>query len=149
MQLFKILVDLIGDRYNESDVTVMAKTIWAEARGECLLGQLAVGRVILNRLKSPKVWWGNTIAGICYKDWQFSCWNKNDPNRTKLDELAPDDKKLKPFIDMAKFLIVFQDTDFLKGCDHYINPRHAQPDWVKGKKPYIVIGKHEFFNNIS
>ena len=40
--------------YSSNDVTVLAKMIHGEARGEPYIGKVAVGAVILNRVKDKK-----------------------------------------------------------------------------------------------
>ena len=60
------------------DVDILARTIYGEARGETDEGKRAVGLCILNRYKSKKWFSANTIAEVCQKPLQFSCWNKND-----------------------------------------------------------------------
>src|SRR5688500_14939750 len=68
----------------EMEIDVLARTLWGEARGEGSGGMQAVAGVVLNRLavsrRKGKLWWGNDVIGICQKPYQFSCWNKNDPN---------------------------------------------------------------------
>ena len=51
--------------YTSSDVYLMAKAIYAEGRGESYTGQVAIGAVIMNRVKSPE--FPNTIAGVIYQ----------------------------------------------------------------------------------
>lgn len=63
---------------------VMALTIYGEARGEPVEGQIAVGWVIKNRA----VAWNKGIIEVCVQPEQFSCWNENDPNYTPLVALA-------------------------------------------------------------
>ncbi len=70
----------------ERDIDVLARTIWGEARGEGIAGQIAVGWCIRNRVEMDlhndgrPDWWGEGYEGVCRAPWQFSCWNKNDPN---------------------------------------------------------------------
>ena len=66
----------------EKDRDILARTLWGEARGESLAGQIAVAWTIRNRVNDGKAksWWGEGYAGVCQKPYQFSCWNKNDPN---------------------------------------------------------------------
>ena len=75
---------------NDEDVDALARTVFGEARGECLSGQEAVASVILNRVafsgRRGGYWWGNTVYEVCHKPWQFSCWNQNDPNRRLLEQ---------------------------------------------------------------
>ena len=52
-------------------VKLLARLINGEARGEPYEGQVAVGAVIMNRVKSAK--FPNTIAGVIYQKGQFSC----------------------------------------------------------------------------
>ena len=55
---------------NTSDVQLMARAINGEARGEPYEGQVAVGAVILNRVKSSS--FPNTIAGVIYEPGAFT-----------------------------------------------------------------------------
>ena len=48
------------DQPNLTDTEVFAKTLWGEARGEGIIGMLAVACVIKNRINRPG-WWGNDI----------------------------------------------------------------------------------------
>jgi N-acetylmuramoyl-L-alanine amidase len=55
---------------SDSDLDILAKIIYAEARGESYQGKVAVGAVILNRVRSPK--YPNTIKGVVFAPKQFS-----------------------------------------------------------------------------
>jgi len=66
--------------YNElSDIEIVALAIWREARGEPYEGQRAVGWCIKNRVCKPG-WWGHDWHSVVLKPFQFSSFNKNDPN---------------------------------------------------------------------
>jgi len=82
------------------DLWIFAKTIWAEARGEPLEGQIAVANVILNRARQGG-WWGDDVAGVCCKPKQFSCWNESDPNRAKMDGLELQDMAFTRAVSVA------------------------------------------------
>lgn len=79
------------------EIDVLARTIWGEARGEALLGQIAVAWIVLNRARADiradgkPDWWGEGIVGVACTPWQFSCWNANDPNLPKLRAVGFDD----------------------------------------------------------
>ena len=62
------------------ETKVVAITILAEARGEGEAGMYAVGACIAQRAFERK----QTPTEVCLKQWQFSCWNPNDPNKAKL-----------------------------------------------------------------
>ena len=101
------------------DIDILARTIYGEARGEIEEGKRAVGLCILNRYKSKKWFSANTIAEVCQKPLQFSCWNKNDPNCKKITTA----------------------TDY--------HTKNCRPAWSRGKLPCAIIGNHVFFNNID
>lgn len=65
----------------------LALTIYGEARGESTEGKIAVGTVILERV-DHRDWDGKTITEVCFKKWQFSCYNEHDPNYPKLLHIA-------------------------------------------------------------
>lgn len=79
---------------------LLAATLYGEARGEAALGKRAVAWVIRNRMAVAKKWkaehkgrqhplFGDgTVAGVVLRPWQFSCWNKGDPNLARLVELV-------------------------------------------------------------
>ncbi|MFW0755465.1 cell wall hydrolase [Pseudomonas sp. H11T01] len=75
----------------DRDPDILVRTLWGEARGEGLAGRIAVGWTIRNRVNDGKAksWWGEGYAGVCLKVWQFSCWNKNDPNFRCLSGAKP------------------------------------------------------------
>jgi N-acetylmuramoyl-L-alanine amidase len=75
----------------EKDRDVLARTLWGEARGEGLAGMVAVAWSIRNRVEDgkDKSWWGEGYTGVCQKPYQFSCWNKNDPNYPFLSGAKP------------------------------------------------------------
>lgn len=135
------------------DTDVLARTIYGEARGESLIGKEAIARVILNRRQKAidnggKFWWGNEIAEICQKSWQFSCWNKNDPNYEKLIYVDETDEIFKICKRIAKKAVSGIMKDFLYGATHY-HTKEVFPKWSIGKVPCIIIGNHHFYNDIA
>ncbi len=75
--------DCAGQRKRElyhADLTLLARVIYAEARGESYTGQVAVGAVVLNRVKSAL--FPNTIAGVVYQKSAFTCVNDGQINLT-------------------------------------------------------------------
>lgn len=72
----------------DSDILALAQTLWGEARGEDDEGMKAVCCTIINRFNSGKWFAGKTIEDTCKMPYQYSCWNKSDPNRPKLLRLT-------------------------------------------------------------
>ena len=70
-----------------SDRQLLALALYGEARGEITEGKIAVGSVILERVKLNK-WYGQGLQGVILKPWQFSCFNESDPNYRKLLHIA-------------------------------------------------------------
>ena len=129
----------------EHDIEILAKTIFGEARGESRKGQIAVACCIINRFKSKKWFSSKTISGVCQKPWQFSCWNKNDPNSQKIANLT--------FPTYSKYFSVIKEAeleDITNGATHYYAPKLIKcPKWAVGKKPCAEIEGHLFFNDID
>ena len=63
-------VEAASNSGTTSDVQLLARAINGEARGEPYEGQVAVGAVILNRVKSSQ--FPNTIAGVIYEPGAFT-----------------------------------------------------------------------------
>jgi hypothetical protein len=132
--------------YSKKDREILIKTVWGEARGEPTNGKMAVAFVIINR--TIKSQWPNTIESVCLQPWQFSCWNDNDPNRGRVNNLNVESSE--PVIAEVRRCVelVLQGlvTDNTNGADHYYADWIAVPHWAKGKTPSAVIGRHRFFN---
>ena len=66
----KVTSEASSNAGRTSDLQLIARAINGEARGESYEGQVAVGAVILNRVKSSK--FPNTIAGVIYEPGAFT-----------------------------------------------------------------------------
>lgn len=132
--------------FSQKDRTILIKTIWGEARGETALGKMAVCWVILNRVARPQ--WGNSIESVCLQPWQFSCWNKNDPNRKSLERLnlESNDPTIQLCRDAVDLVLGGKASDPTNGADHYYADWINTPSWARGKKASATIGAHKFFN---
>ena len=141
------------------DIDTLARTIWAEARGEGRAGMVAVAHVILNRLNRPG-WWSrdqndgipdDTIQAVCCDPWQFSCWNQDDPNRAKLLAVGPENKTFATAADVAVAVITPGHPDAVDptgGATHY-HTTAIGPPWASGHEPCARIGRHVFYRNIK
>lgn len=115
-----------------SDVQLMARAINGEARGEPYEGQVAVGAVILNRVKSSK--FPNTIAGVIYQSGAFTAVNDGQIN--------------KPISEGSTVYKAARDAmngwDPTGGCIYYFNPDTATNKWIWSRPVVKTIGKHRF-----
>jgi spore germination cell wall hydrolase CwlJ-like protein len=134
-----------------SDIQILARTIYGEARGEYTtqkggMGSLiAIANVVMNRLKQ-KTWYGYTIQEVCQKPEQFSCWNKHDPNLGILQIEKIIDPIFEICLQVSEKVISGTWPDLIKGSDHYYATNLSIPPyWARGKVPKCQIGRHLFF----
>lgn len=135
-----------------SDLQILALTIYGEARGEPIEGQIAVGCVIRNRTN------GKGFSQICLAPKQFSCWNKSDPNRIILEEIAQklitkkiiQDTMFDQINWIAKGIINDLIIDNTHGAKNYLTRKlfiNNPPSWAQNVKDEpLTIGKQVFFN---
>ena len=116
--------------YSSSDVNLLAKLIYAEARGEPYQGQVAVGAVVLNRVKSSS--FPNTISAVIYQPYAFTCVNDGQIN------LSPNQTAIKA----AKDAMNGWDPSY--GSLYYYNPKIATSKWIYSRKTITTIGAHVF-----
>lgn len=138
--------------YNDMSADVLARTLWGEARGEGTKGMNAVACVILNRVKvaqeKGRFWWGNNIIQVCQKPYQFSCWNRSDPNFRKLQSVGEDDLHFATAMRIARRGVIGVLDDITGGATHY-HAASIKPYWAQGKTPCAVIGYHKFYAMID
>ncbi|MDD3831194.1 MAG: spore cortex-lytic enzyme [Clostridia bacterium] len=113
-----------------SDLYLLASCIYGEARGESYTGKVAVGAVILNRVKSSS--FPNSIAGVIYQPGAFTCVSDGQIN------LGTNDECLKAARD------AMNGWDPTYGCLFYYNPSTATSSWIRNKTVVTVIGSHVF-----
>lgn len=115
---------------SNNDLYLLAKCVYAEARGESYVGQVAVAAVILNRVKSSE--FPNTIAGVIYQPWAFTAVNDGQIN------LEPNQTAYNAARD------ALNGWDPTYGALFYYNPATATNKWIWSKKTTVTIGKHVF-----
>ena len=115
---------------NSSNVNLLARAIYGEARGEPYVGQVAVGAVIMNRVRSSK--FPNTIAGVIYQSGAFDAVSDGQIN------LTPDSTAKKAAQD------ALNGWDPSYGAIYYFNPSTATNKWIWSRPLTVTIGKHRF-----
>lgn len=115
---------------NSSDLYLLAKTIYAEGRGESYTGQVAIGAVIMNRVKSSS--FPNTVAGVVYQKGAFTAVDDGQIN------LEPNQTAYNAARD------AMNGWDPTYGCLYYYNPAVATSAWIFNRQTVTVIGKHVF-----
>lgn len=119
----------------DDDLYLLAKLITAEAQGEPYEGQVAVGAVVLNRVKSSQ--FPNTIREVIYQKNQFSCL-------PKLPKTVPTESSLQAAEDAIR------GEDPSKGALFYYNPRLSSLEGLRffataDITKTVEIGNHIFF----
>ncbi len=136
------------DFVREIEADVMARTLWGEARGEGDRGMHAVANVILNRVAVAtargRFWWGDHVIDVCQKPFQFSCWNRDDPNLPKLKSVDESDIHFATALRLSRRALIGVLADITNGATHY-HERSINPYWASGRTPCAVIGRHVFY----
>ena len=117
---------------NTSDIQLMARAINGEARGEPYEGQVAVGAVILNRVKDSR--FPNSISGVIYQSGAFTAVADGQIN-------APIDEGSTVYKAAQDAMNGWDPTG---GCVYYFNPNTATNKWIWSRPHVITIGKHRF-----
>jgi len=130
-------------------IDTLARTLWGEARGQPVAGIEAVASVVLNRVKiagdhNGRYWWGGDIDGVCRKPYQFSCWNRTDPNLPKLLAVTADNADFVLCLDIAARAVDGVLPDSVSGATHY-HAKQVHPYWAIKQKPVGKIGDHVFY----
>ena len=112
------------------DVYLLAQCIYSESRGEPYKGQVAVGAVVLNRVKSSA--FPNSISGVIYQKGAFSAVDDGQIN------LTPNDSALKAAKD------AMNGWDPTGGCLYYYNPAKTSNRWIRSRPVVVRIGNHVF-----
>lgn len=117
---------------NSSDIQLMARAINGEARGEPYEGQVAVGAVILNRVKDSR--FPNSIAGVIYQSGAFTAVADGQINAA----ISEGSTVYKAAQD------AMNGWDPTGGCVYYFNPSTATNKWIWSRPLVKTIGKHRF-----
>lgn len=119
-----------GSSSNNTDLNLLSKLVYGEARGEPYKGMVAVAATVLNRVSSSK--FPNTIAGVIYQPGAYTCVSDGQIN------LSANDQSRKAAQD------AINGWDPTSGCIYYFNPSTATSKWIWSRPQVLTIGKHIF-----
>lgn len=123
-------VTTVSRSATRSDIDLLARAVYGEARGEPYEGQVAIAAVILNRVKDSR--FPNSIAGVIYEPWAFTAVNDGQIN------LTPNATAYKAAQD------AINGWDPTGGAIYYWNPATATNKWVWSRPIIKKIGNHVF-----
>ena len=115
---------------SSANLDLLAKCVYAEARGEPYTGQVAIAAVVLNRVKSSS--FPNTVSGVIYQKNAFTCVSDGQIN------LTPNASAYSAAKD------ALNGWDPSSGAIYYFNPSTATSSWIWSLKVELKIGKHSF-----
>lgn len=115
---------------SNANVDLLARIIYGEARGEPYTGMVAVGAVVLNRVRDSR--FPKTIAGVIYQAGAFDAVADGQIN------LTPSTQAYNAARD------ALNGWDPTYGCVYYWNPATATSSWIWSRTIKLTIGKHVF-----
>ncbi len=121
--------------YRSDEVYWLSRIISAEAKGESLEGQIAVGNVVLNRVRHPD--YPNTIYGVIFDrkyGTQFSPVSFGTIYQTPTASAIRAAKICLEGYTLSDEILFF------------MNPKAATSNWIAQNRPYaFTIGNHVFY----
>lgn len=115
---------------SNSNLNLLSRLVYSEARGETYTGQVAVAAVVLNRVRSSS--FPNTISGVIYERGAFDAVSDGQIN------LTPDSTARKAAQD------ALNGWDPSYGAIYYFNPNTATSAWIWSRPMTVTIGNHRF-----
>ena len=121
--------------YTEDDLYWLARIIYAEAQGESMEGKIAVGNVILERVRSPQ--FPDTICGVIFD----RLWGVQfEPVINGRIYNTPDES----CIEAARRAL--EGECVVVNCLYFLNPVKATNRWIINNRGfYMTIGNHDFY----
>ena len=116
--------------YRETELTLLARLVSGEARGEPYIGQVAVAAVVLNRVRNSA--FPNTISGVIFQSGAFDAvWDGQF-------DMEPSASCYRAARD------AMNGWDPTGGCVFYYNPSTATNEWILTRTVQLTIGQHAF-----
>ena len=122
---------------NPAELRCMTENIYFEAGGESLIGKMAVGQVVLNRLKSPN--YPKTVCGVVHQKNGETCmfsWLCEGPKEVK------NSQNWQQSQEVAYKLLSQPTEDLTEGSTHF-HGVSVNPKWKL--KPTVKIDGHQFY----
>lgn len=127
---------------------LLALCLWREARGEPIEGKVAVADVILTRAADPR--WPDSVAGVITQRYQFSAFNRTDPNVTKFPDPGGDPLEWAAFVECASVAATALANGPSGSADHYhATSMEREPEWSFKMRRVGEIGGHVFYDSKS
>lgn len=116
------------------DKDLMARLVFAEAKGEPYAGKVAVATVILNRLSDPN--FPNTVSSVVYQI-ESGHYAFTPVQNGTINQAA--DQASKNAVNEA---LAFRGQG--RGSVYFYNPKTASSKWIFSREVTTTIGNHRF-----
>ena len=140
------MINTVSDAKYLAKLYILALCVYREARGEPFYGKLLVANTVKNRVRDSR--WPDTYEKVITQPWQFSAFNKNDPNAGVYPVTgsapSPTDKAWLDSVDAAQKVLTGEPVPANHHANHY-HSKNVNPRWSEGKTPVAVVGNHKFF----
>jgi len=127
--------------FSDYEQVMLALCIWREARGQNPEAQRAVGWVIRNRVTKPG-WWGTDWLSVILKPWQFSSFNRGDPNSILFPSAA--DNIWTQCLRIASEVYEGKGPDPSGGATSY-HDISVHPSWTAAQAITVKLGAFVFY----
>ncbi|MRG85880.1 LysM peptidoglycan-binding domain-containing protein [Salinibacillus xinjiangensis] len=120
---------------NQEDVEWLSKMIYSEGRGESLQGQIAIGAVIMNRVKSPE--FPNNVKDVLFEK-SYGYYQFTPAETGAIHNANPNAQN----IEAAKRALNGEDPT--NGALFFYNPDKTSSSYLRSRTVSTVIGNHTF-----
>jgi spore germination cell wall hydrolase CwlJ-like protein len=127
------------DNIDREEIYCAAQNIYFESRGEPDIGQVAVGQVVMNRVRSNR--WPNTICGVVWQEKQFSWTHDGKSDRISLLNSINRESWIKS---VYYAVTALHENDITNGATHY-HSINVTPYWARYMEVTAMIGNHIFY----
>lgn len=123
----------VGDEVNvpNEELVMLSKIIYLEARGESFEGMVAVGNVVMNRVKGSS--FPNTVEGVLYQKGQFT-----PVMNGKINSTTPNQQTAKAAVES------YNGNNLVKDAIFFFAPTKTNEEYINGRKVVVTIGNHTF-----
>jgi len=148
-----VVLIFIGVRMR--NINLPARVAWGEARNQGKDGIQAVLNTMKNRSDmdlwndGKADWWGEGLADVATKPYQYSAYNENDPNRAQLEAVTDADPVFALAVQLAAQNVRGELPDLTGGATHYHHIDLPAPGWTVGAEVTTVIGDHKFYKGVA
>ena len=128
----------------ETDLTILALTVWREARGENYQARLGVAMSVLNRVERPK-WWGKNVWDVCTKKWQYSSLTAPGDPQLVLWPTGTDKSWLE-CVEITREALAGKFQHPFPGADSYHDISISSLNWAKQARFCGQSGRLKFYD---